>query len=141
MKSPFFFLAGAIVSAVVFRLLGPFWGGPLILAFCIGMHLKFRRDSRIRHARLILRTLSRYDEGAIARPGLTTLIGGDFVSVSRQWQLANQLANDGLIAFEKLPPRHYPPDVTGVVMTITPEGKKWLAAHPRKPILPVVELN
>lgn len=141
MKPLFFFFAAAIVSAVVFRLLGPFWGGPLILAFCVGMHLKFRRDRRIRHAGWILRTLSRYDEGAIARPGLTPLVGGDFVSVPRQWQLANQLANDGLIAFEKLPPRHYPPDVTGVVMTITPEGKKWLAAHSRKPVLPVAELN
>lgn len=135
-------LAVFVVVPLAVPVFGPILGGLLLVAVFIGLLFKSRREKWIRCATKILHTLELRSEGAaIVYPGVTPLVQERMVPLEKQWPLAIKLENDGLISLDKLPPRHMPPDVTGMVMTITPEGRSWLAKRQSSRDLPVAKLN
>ncbi len=131
MKNTFPFAFGLfLVGLLAVPVFGPIWGGLLVITVIAGLLLKHRREKQVLCATRILRTLDLRSEGAaIVYPGVTPLVQEYLVPLEKQWPLATKLEEDGMISLEKLPPRHMPPDITGMIMTITPEGRSWLAAR------------
>ena len=131
-----------VVGLLAIPVFGPIWGGLLVIAVFVGLLFKYRREKWAWCAARILRTLDSYSDGqAVARPGVTLLLSERLVPLNRQWQFALQLQDKGLISLEKLEPRHVPPDITGVIMKITPEGRNWLAERLKRLDIPVAKIN
>ncbi len=119
-----------VVGLLLVPVFGPFVGGMLFLIMLALMVLHYRRRRQTRNVMMVLLVLNRSEMGMTKiHPGRTALLRESNLSPHRQWAFVQGMAEKGLIKLEKAPPRHVPPDVTGIIVTITSTGQHWLERH------------
>lgn len=119
-----------LVGLLAVPLLGPTGAGIVLAAAAVGLLFYYRWRKWHVCAVMILRTLDQTVDGlAVVHPGVSLLVPEFLVPMRKQWHLVTRLQDHGWISLEKLPPRHIPPDITGMVMRLTSAGRRQLARY------------